>query len=235
MLAIFRPPVHTPVSPGFGPASIPSRPRAPIEPRLQPAQIPVQVLPVLPEIDDGVAHQLAGAVERDVTAALDLEHLDPAPLQLCSWQRQALCPGSPAQRHHRVVLHQQEDVLRRSLPRCAGGRGAAGAPAPRHTRGGRGHAPPAERSQAAPVRPEAASLKGQESRCHCREAQQGRADQRGRRARKPRRRPTSGPPWQTPRPLPGLHGGRSRRWAPAAARQRIRRGRGPASVPPAIR
>ncbi len=38
----------------------------------------MQVLPVPLEVDDRVADELAGAVEGDITAALDLEQLDAA-------------------------------------------------------------------------------------------------------------------------------------------------------------
>ena len=59
MLAIFRPRVQTPVSPGLRSAVDPQRAERADQGGLELPQIPVQVLPVLPQIDDRVAHQLA--------------------------------------------------------------------------------------------------------------------------------------------------------------------------------
>src|SRR5688572_23397852 len=57
-------------------------PECPDERRLKLPQVPVQVLPMPPEIEYGVAHQLAGPVEGDVAAPLDLEHFHASALQL---------------------------------------------------------------------------------------------------------------------------------------------------------
>ena len=42
------------------------------------AQVPVKVLPVLRQVDDRIADQLAWAVPGDVTTALDLDHVGSA-------------------------------------------------------------------------------------------------------------------------------------------------------------
>ena len=48
---------------------------------LERAQIPVQILPVGAQVEDGIADQLARAMERHVAAALDFEHVDALSLQ----------------------------------------------------------------------------------------------------------------------------------------------------------
>ena len=111
MLAILRPAVHTPVSPGCRSAAEPERAQRGDERRLELAQVPVQVLPVLPEVEDRVADELARAVVGHVPAALDLGHLDPAPLELGRRERQAGRPGAAAQGDHRLVLDQQQEVV----------------------------------------------------------------------------------------------------------------------------
>src|SRR2546430_593595 len=72
------------------------------------AEIPVEVLPVAAQVDDRITDQLPGPVERDVAAALDLEHVDAFRVQ------QVRRPGGAAQRDHGRVLEQQEQVLRQA-------------------------------------------------------------------------------------------------------------------------
>jgi hypothetical protein len=50
--------------------------------RLEPAQIAMQILPVAAQIDDRIAHQLAGPVVSRVTAAVGPDEIDLAPLAL---------------------------------------------------------------------------------------------------------------------------------------------------------
>ena len=78
---------------------------------LEPPQVPVEVLAMCPEVEDRIADQLARTVEGHVAAALDLDHLDPAPGELRRRQRQAAGPGPAAERDDRRVLHQQQHVL----------------------------------------------------------------------------------------------------------------------------
>ena len=78
MLAIFRPPVHTPVNPGVPLGHDPQGAERVDERLLDCAQVPVQVLLVVGQVEHRVAHQLAGAVEGHIAAALDLEDLDAA-------------------------------------------------------------------------------------------------------------------------------------------------------------
>src|SRR5690349_5839972 len=42
--------------------------------RLKSPKVPVQVLPVVPQVQDGISHQLTGSVEGDVATALDVVH-----------------------------------------------------------------------------------------------------------------------------------------------------------------
>ena len=72
---------------------------------LEGAEIPVEVRPVAAQVEDRITHQLPGPVERDVAAALDLEHVDAFRVQ------QVGRPGGAAQRDHGWVLEQQEQVL----------------------------------------------------------------------------------------------------------------------------
>src|SRR5207237_3301498 len=72
------------------------------------AEIPVEVLPVAAQVEDRITDQLPGPVERDVAAALDLEHVDAFRVQ------QVGRPGGAAQRDHGRVLKQQEQVLRQA-------------------------------------------------------------------------------------------------------------------------
>src|SRR5439155_9594557 len=79
---------------------------------LECAEVPVEVLPVAGQVEDGVADELAGAVERDVAAPLDLEHLEPSlPLPLVR-PEQVCVVGVAAQGYDRRVLEQQQQIVR---------------------------------------------------------------------------------------------------------------------------
>ena len=112
MLAILRPAVHTPVRPGFRSASMPSRPSAWIRTSSRLAEVPVEIRPMVPQIEDRIADQLAGAVEGDVAAALDLEDLDPAAARARSGAMGRLVARVPRpEGDDRRMLHQEQHVL----------------------------------------------------------------------------------------------------------------------------
>src|SRR5882762_5584430 len=72
---------------------------------LERTQIPMQVLLVGAEIENRITDELAGPVERDVSAALHFEHVDPGRLEHVPGLR------IPAQRDDRRVLEQQQHVV----------------------------------------------------------------------------------------------------------------------------
>src|SRR5215203_2997855 len=78
---------------------------------LEATQVPVKVLAMLPQIDDGVTHKLARTMISDVTTALHFEHRYPTALQHCSANGEALGAGAASQRDNRLVLDQQQHVL----------------------------------------------------------------------------------------------------------------------------
>ena len=71
----------------------------------------MQVGLVLLQVDDGIADELSRPVVGHVAAALDLGHLQAAPPKLGGVERQTRGSSAPAQRHHRIVLDQQQQVL----------------------------------------------------------------------------------------------------------------------------
>ena len=111
MLAILRPRVHTPVSPGERSAGDAQRGQRGDEPGLELAQVPVEIFPVLAQVEDRISHELARPVVGHVAAALDLRDLEPAPLELRRGERQAARAGAAPQRDHRLVLHQEQEIL----------------------------------------------------------------------------------------------------------------------------
>src|ERR1700730_19247045 len=76
------------------------------------SEIPMEVLPMLPEIQNGIAHQLPGTVKGHVAAAFDLEHPDAAAHQLRPGQGETGGPGASSQGNHRLVLNQEQDIVR---------------------------------------------------------------------------------------------------------------------------
>src|SRR4051812_36476404 len=54
------------------------------------AQVPMQILAMLLEIEDRISNELAGAVKGDVPTALDVEQLDTAGGERCFTQQQML-------------------------------------------------------------------------------------------------------------------------------------------------
>jgi hypothetical protein len=101
---------------------------------LERAQVPVQILPVLLEVQDGIPHELSRSVERRVAAALHLEELHPARREKLSLCRAvaAVLRLSP-ERDHGWMLHEQKhivlqlsrDPLARQLPLQLQSRGIA--------------------------------------------------------------------------------------------------------------
>jgi hypothetical protein len=72
----------------------------------------VEILPVPPQIDDWVPHELARAVKGHVSAALHLEDLYAPSLELRWRERETAGPGAAPDRDHRIVLHQEEEIIR---------------------------------------------------------------------------------------------------------------------------
>src|SRR5213083_2511500 len=97
---------------------------------LEGAEVPVEVPLVTGQVDDRVADELAGSVERHVPAALDLEDPDAIPA--------AAMPriGVAAQRPHRGVFAQQQHVVRQPALDA----GLAAGPLPLERLGVRDHA-----------------------------------------------------------------------------------------------
>jgi hypothetical protein len=79
---------------------------------LEVATVLLDVAPVLVEIEDRVAHELAGAVERGLAAAVGLDELD---LGVRRHVQLAGLLGAAAHRDHGRVLEQDHGVRDRSL------------------------------------------------------------------------------------------------------------------------
>ena len=112
MLAIFRPSGPHPGQAGVAaPASTPSAARAVDQRRFELAQIPVQVVPVLPEIEDRDSRRAAPARDRSRRrrARPRRPRRPAAPAPRCNGR--LVGAGAAAERDHRVVLDQQQDVL----------------------------------------------------------------------------------------------------------------------------
>src|SRR5213080_2587693 len=75
---------------------------------LQRAKVPVQVGLMTGQVENRITHELAGAVEGDVTAALDLEDLDAVAAD------EMVRLGVAAERHHCGVLEQEQQVVRQA-------------------------------------------------------------------------------------------------------------------------
>src|SRR5436309_1511257 len=75
---------------------------------LQRAKVPVQVGLMTGQVENRITHELAGAVEGDVTAALYLEDLDAVAAD------EMVPVGVAAERHHRGVLEQEQQVVRQA-------------------------------------------------------------------------------------------------------------------------
>ena len=70
------------------------------------------------EVDDRVAHELAGRVVGDVAAARDLVHRDAARRERVRGDEQVLAARAAAERHDRRVLEQEQRVgTRAAAPR----------------------------------------------------------------------------------------------------------------------
>ena len=76
------------------------------------SQIPVQVALVALEIDDRIADELSGAVERHVAAALDLEQLDAARREQLWRREKILLLRRAAERDDRRMLDEEQHILR---------------------------------------------------------------------------------------------------------------------------
>src|SRR5438128_11841577 len=75
---------------------------------LEGAEVPVEVPLVTRQVDDRVADELAGSVERHVPAALDLADLDAIPAE------EVAGIGGTAQRRHRGSFEQEQHVVRQT-------------------------------------------------------------------------------------------------------------------------
>ncbi len=74
------------------------------------AHVAVDVASVGAEVEDGVAHDLPGAVVGDVAAAAGLEHVEAAGAQGLRGEEQVLGPGVASQGEDRLVLEEQQGV-----------------------------------------------------------------------------------------------------------------------------
>jgi hypothetical protein len=80
---------------------------------LESAQIPVQILPVSLEVEDGIAHELSRPVEGCVAAALNLVELHaPSRQKLRGGAVVATALRLSPQRDDRWMLDEEEDVVR---------------------------------------------------------------------------------------------------------------------------
>jgi hypothetical protein len=78
---------------------------------LELAQVPVQILLVAPEIDDGISNQLPRSVKGDVAASLDLEHLDSPRRQEFRRGEKVFVLRRAAERDDGVMLEEEQDIL----------------------------------------------------------------------------------------------------------------------------
>src|SRR4051794_13746118 len=85
---------------------------------LEVAHVLLDVLAVPPQVEDGVADELARPVERRPAAAVALDDLDLRALG----HVELVLAGSPPERHHRRVLQEDHGVRDRALRDCAGQR-----------------------------------------------------------------------------------------------------------------
>ena len=74
---------------------------------LQRPQVPMQVLAVVREVDDGIADELTGAVVGHISPTLDLEHLDPGAVR-----QDVLRVTVATERDDRRMFEQQQHVVR---------------------------------------------------------------------------------------------------------------------------
>src|SRR5204862_184905 len=81
-------------------------------------EVPVEVALVTRQVDDRVADELAGSVERHVPAALDLEDLD----AIAAEEMPSI--GVAAQGHHRGMFEQEQHVVRQTALDAGLGEGA---------------------------------------------------------------------------------------------------------------
>ena len=120
----------------------------------------MQVAAVSLEIDDRIADELPGPVERDVAATLDLEQLDPPRREQLGRREEVPLLRRAAERDHRRMLDEQQHVLLDRRRRCARARPRADTRAPRRMERGRGARPTARRGLFAPIRPARATASG---------------------------------------------------------------------------
>jgi hypothetical protein len=71
----------------------------------------VQVFPVLPQIQNWIAHQLSRAMKRHVPTALNLELLDTAARQLGCAQGQTPGLSAATQRDDGLVFNQEQQIV----------------------------------------------------------------------------------------------------------------------------
>ena len=102
---------QTPVSPSIRVALELERGQRPDERLLQVAAVLLHVAAVAVEVEDRVADELAGPVERGLAAAVGLDDLDPGALG----HVHLLVVGAAAERDHRRVLEEDHRVGDRAL------------------------------------------------------------------------------------------------------------------------
>ena len=73
-------------------------------------EIPLHVAPQLVEVKDRIPHDLPGAVERHVAAAVGLEDLDPELRQTLAVDENVLGARYFPERHDRLVLEEEQRV-----------------------------------------------------------------------------------------------------------------------------
>src|SRR5437867_187099 len=72
----------------------------------------MQIPPPSVQVEYRIADQLSRSMQRHVAAALDLEDLQAVLRQHAARERKARGLGAAPQRHDRLVLHQEQQVLR---------------------------------------------------------------------------------------------------------------------------
>jgi hypothetical protein len=75
------------------------------------AEIPVQILPMALEVEDGVANELSRPVEGDVAAALHLVDLDAASPQTLGRRHDVRLLRGATEGHDRGMLEQEQHIL----------------------------------------------------------------------------------------------------------------------------
>jgi len=78
--------------------------------------IPTYVLPVLSQVQNGIAYQLAGTVISDVSSALHTTHLDAKVGQILAGDKYVVLISSSPESYHWRVFDQDQRILDETIP-----------------------------------------------------------------------------------------------------------------------